>query len=164
MGELFSNELFSKLEKMPDYKTYKKKCRIRVLVALIILAIFGAVGLETTDFSELDVSFIYLAIVFVGVVSSIRVLFVSVFKKPTILLEGTIVDIKEIHRTIHRTINKNERSLTLVSHLYLVSDGEKEYWGQCIVEYNNGREKKHAVGERVLFFSTSPGNGYILTL
>lgn len=155
------DELFLKLKKMPDYKAYKRKCRIRALVALVIIAIFGAIVLETADFSELDdVSFIYLAIVFVGVAISIRALFVSVFKKPTILLEGTITDIKETRRTV----NEEEKLQTRVNHLYLVSDNEKEYWGQCIVEYNNGREKKHAVGERVLFFSTSPGNGYIITL
>lgn len=155
------DELFLKLKRMPDYKAYKKKSRIRALVALVIIVIFGAIVLATADFSELDdVSFIYLAIAFVGAAISIRALLVSVFKKPTLIFEGAITDIKETRRTV----NEEEKLQTRVNHLYLVSDNEKECWGQCIGEYNNGRVKKHALGERVLFFSTSPGNGYIITL
>lgn len=48
------DELFLKLKKMPDYKAYKKKCRIRALVALVIIAIFGAIVLETADFRKIN--------------------------------------------------------------------------------------------------------------
>ncbi len=155
------NELFLKLESMPDYKTYKKESRIRALAALVMMVVFGAIVFPSAGFSELDeVSFIYLAIVFVGAVLSIRALFTSFFKKPKILLEGTISDIKETHTTDR----EGEKLITVVNHLYLVSDNKEEYWGQCIVEYNIGREKKHVLGERVLFFSNGICYGYIITL
>ena len=154
-------DIFFRLKAVPDYKTFKKKSKIRALATLLVFLVFGGVLFATTDINNVDeVSFIYFAITVVGLFISVKLLFSAFFKKPVVLIEGIISDVKETHRTVH----EEDRLQTRVNHLYLVSDGTNEYWGQCIAEYNNGREKKHDIGERVLYFSMGAGNGFIVSL
>lgn len=56
-------EVFNELKKTSEYKQFKKKSRIRSIVALIIIAAFWAIIVVATDFSNIDdASFIYFVV------------------------------------------------------------------------------------------------------
>lgn len=62
-----------------------------------------------------------------------------------------------------RTVNEEECLQNRITHQYGVGYDATRYWADCILDFNQGREKKHKVGEKVYFFSLGNANNYIVT-
>lgn len=152
-------ELFNILKRTSEYKQFKSKSRIRSIVALIIITAFWAIIVATTDFSNIDdVTMIYFGILILATIFLLRYAYRAFLKCPAVIIQGTITDMREKKRTV----NEEERLQSRVSYQYLVHGDSNDYWGDCVYDFIEGRGKKHNIGEAVLFFSMSPGNGYII--
>lgn len=152
-------ELFNILKRTSEYKQFKSKSRIRSIVSLIIITAFWTIIVATTDFSNIDdVTMIYFGILILATIFLLRYAYRAFLKCPTVIIQGTITDMREKKRTV----NEEERLQSRISYQYLVHGDSNDYWGDCIYDFIEGRGKKHNIGEAVLFFSMSPGNGYII--
>lgn len=152
-------ELFNILKRTSEYKQFKSKSRIRSIVSLIIITAFWAIIVATTDFSNIDdVTMIYFGILILATIFLLRYAYRAFLKCPAVIIQGTITDMREKKRTV----NEEERLQSRISYQYLVHGGSNDYWGDCVYDFIEGRGKKHNIGEAVLFFSMSPGNGYII--
>ena len=152
-------ELFNILKRTSEYKQFKSKSRIRSIVSLIIITAFWAIIVATTDFSNIDdVTMIYFGILILATIFLLRYAYRAFLKYPAVIVQGTITDMREKKRTV----NEEERLQSRISYRYLVHGGSNDYWGDCVYDFIEGRGKKHNIGETVLFFSMSPGNGYII--
>ncbi len=156
-----NKDLWEQLRKNQKYKDYKKKSRKRSFFGLIVLAVFWLVMLNANNanVSEGMTTMLFSGLFFATVIM-LYFLFLAFFKKPNLIIIGDIVDVKEVKRTV----NEEERLITRLTHRYLVKDEDSEAWGDCIYDYLNGNEKHHAVGEKVILFSISAGNTYIISL
>lgn len=153
-------ELLNILKKTPEYKQFKRKSQMRSLVALIIIVVFWAIIMFATDFDNIDdVFMLYFGILSMATLFLLRYACRAFFKHPSIIMQGTITDIREKRRTV----NEEDRLQSRVSYQYLVQSDLNDCWGECIYDFIEGRGKKHEIGEAVLFFSMSPGNNYIIT-
>lgn len=154
------NKLLYFLKSTPEYKEFKKKSRIRSIVALLILVVFWVININTTDFNSVDdISMLYFSILVIITILLLKFTYEAFLKQPKIVIEGTISDIKEKRRVA----NDNGIHRTIVTYEYLVCCDMNEYWGKCVYDYIKGRSQKHDIGEQVIFFSMSPGNNYIIT-
>ena len=152
-------ELFNILKRTSEYKQFKSKSRIRSIVSLIIITAFWAIIVATTDFSNIDdVTMIYFGILILATIFLLRYAYRAFLKCPAVIIQGTITDMREKKRTV----NEEERLQSRISYQYLVHGSSNDYWGDCVYDFIEGRGKKHNIGEAVLFFSMSPGNGYII--
>ncbi len=156
-----NKDLWEQLRKNQEYKGYTKKSRKRSFFGLIILAVFWLVMLNANNanVSE-EMTTILFGGLFFATVIMLYFLFLAFFKKPNLIIIGDIVDVKEKKRTV----NEEERLNTRRTHSYLVKGEDSQAWGDCIYDYLNGNEKQHAVGEKVILFSVSAGNTYIISL
>lgn len=152
-------ELFNILKRTSEYKQFKSKSRIRSIVSLIIITAFGTIIVATTDFSNIDdVTMIYFGILILATIFLLRYAYRAFLKCPAVIIQGTITDMREKKRTV----NEEERLQSRISYQYLAHGDSNDYWGDCVYDFIEGRGKKHNIGEAVLFFSMSPGNGYII--
>lgn len=152
-------ELFNILKRTSEYKQFKSKSRIRSIVSLIIITAFWAIIVATTDFSNIDdVTMIYFGILILATIFLLRYAYRAFLKCPAVIIQGTITDMREKKRIV----NEEERLQSRISYQYLVHGDSNDYWGDCVYDFIEGRGKKHNIGEAVLFFSMSPGNGYII--
>ena len=152
-------ELFNILKETSEYKSFKRKSRIRSIVALLIITTFWGIIVLATDFDNIDdASMIYFAILVLATLFLVKYAYGAFFKRPSIVAHGTITDTIEKKRTV----NEEGRLQTRVSYQYLIHCDKNDYWGDCVYDFIEGRGKVHEVGEPVLFFSTSPGNNYII--
>lgn len=152
-------ELFNILKRTSEYKQFKSKSRIRSIVSLIIITAFWTIIVTTTDFSNIDdVTMIYFGILILATIFLLRYAYRAFLKCPAVIIQGTITDMREKKRTV----NEEERLQSRISYQYLVHGDSNDYWGDCVYDFIEGRGKKHNIGEAVLFFSMSPGNGYII--
>lgn len=75
-------------------------------------------------------------------------MFRSVLKKPVCVAEGVIKKAKRV--------SQDDSTKTW----YLISDDTgQEYWGKCVTSCYADGEKKHPIGERVLYFSLGTNFG-----
>ena len=152
-------ELYNILKDTSEYKLFKKKSRVRSIVALFIIAAFWAIVVLATDFNNIDdVSMIYFGLLVLATIFLLKYAYRAFLKKPAIIAQGEIIDIRERKRTV----NKEEKLQTRAAYQYLVHSENNDYWGDCVYDFIDGHGKKHNVGEHVLFFSMSPGNNYIV--
>lgn len=152
-------ELFNILKRTSEYKQFKSKSRIRSIVSLIIITAFWTIIVTTTDFSNIDdVTMIYFGILILATIFLLRYAYRAFLKCPAVIIQGTITDMREKKRTV----NEEERLQSRISYQYLVHGDSNDYWGDYVYDFIEGRGKKHNIGEAVLFFSMSPGNGYII--
>lgn len=156
---LMQTELFNILKRTYEYKQFKSKSRIRSIVSLIVITAFWTIIVATTDFSNIDdVTIIYFVILILATFFLLRYAYRAFLKCPAVIIQGTITDMREKKRTV----NEEERLQSRISYQYLVHGDSNDYWGDCVYDFTEGRGKKHNIGEAVLFFSMSPGNGYII--
>ena len=154
-------DLWEQLKKMPAYKDFKRKSRIRSLVGLIIIAVFWFILLNSNNASISEGKMLFLfGGTFFATLFMLYAVFMYFVKKPEMIIIGDIVDVRENKRTV----NEEERLKTRITHNYLVQGENSQAWGNCIYDYLNGKEKQHTVGEKVILFSVSAGNTYIITL
>ena len=154
-----NGNLMHRLKGLQDYKDFMKKRKMRALGALAVDIVFGGIVCAATDFKNIDdSSMVYLGIFLIATIVILKLFFDSFVKRPSILLEGEIVEIKEETRTV----KEEDRLQTRITHRYKICSEKNEYWGECIVAYNTGREIHHSIGEKVLYFSLGPGNSYIV--
>ena len=152
-------ELYNILKDTSEYKLFKKKSRVRSIVALFIIAVFWAIVVLATDFNNIDdVSMIYFGLLVLATIFLLRYAYRAFLKRPSIIAQGEIIDIRERKRTV----NEEEKLQTRPSYQYLVHSENNDYWGDCVYDFTDGHGKKHNVGEHVIFFSMSPGNNYII--
>lgn len=152
-------ELYNILKDTSEYKLLKKKSRVRSIVALFIIAVFWAIVVLATDFNNIDdVSMIYFGLLVLATIFLLRYAYRAFLKRPSIIAQGEIIDIRERKRTV----NEEEKLQTRASYQYLVHSENNDYWGDCVYDFTDGHGKKHNVGEHVIFFSMSPGNNYII--
>ncbi len=152
-------ELYNILKDTSEYKLFKKKSRVRSIVALFIIAVFWAIVVLATDFNNIDdVSMIYFGLLVLATIFLLRYAYRAFLKRPSIIAQGEIIDIRERKRTV----NEEEKLQTRASYQYLVHSENNDYWGDCVYDFTDGHGKKHNVGEHVIFFSMSPGNNYII--
>lgn len=152
-------KLFNILKRTPEYKQFKSKSQMRSIAALITVAAFWALFVAATDFSNIDdVTIIYFGILILATILLLRYAYRVFFKCPAVIIQGTIIDIKERRQTV----NEGGIYKTRITYQYLVHGDSNDYWGDCVYDFIEGRGKKHNIGETVLFFSMSPGNGYIV--
>ena len=154
-------DLYEQLKEIPEYKDFKKKGRIRSFFSLIIVAVFWFTLLNANNGNMSEgMNVLLFGGVFFATLISLYFIFLYFVKKPNMIIIGDIVDVKEKKRTV----NEEERLNTRRTHSYLVKGEDSQAWGDCIYDYLSGNEKRHAVGERVILFSVSAGNTYIITL
>ncbi len=153
--------LWEQLRIIPEYKDFKKKSRIRSFFGLIMIAVFWFTLLNANyaNVSEGMRTLLFGGLFFATLIS-LYFVFLYFVKKPNMIIIGNIVDVKEKKRTV----NEEERLNTRITHSYLVKGEGSQAWGDCIYDYLSGNERQHAVGERVILFSVSAGNTYIITL
>lgn len=157
--KLMQKDIYNILKNTSEYKLFKKKSKVRSIIALLIIAAFWVIIVLATDFNNIDdVSMIYFGLLILATIFSLRRAYRAFLKKPVIIAQGEIIDIREKKRTV----NEEDKLQTRVSFRYLVHTDDNDYWGDCIYDFTDGRGKKHNVGEHVLFFSMSPGNNYII--
>lgn len=154
-------DLWEQLRKIPEYKDFKKKSRIRSFLGLIMVAVFWFCLLNANNVNVSEGMNVFLfGGVFFATLFSLYSMFLYFVKKPNMIIIGDIVDVKERRRTV----NEEERLKARITHSYLVKGEDSQAWGDCIYDYLNGNEKRHVMGERVILFSVSAGNTYIITL
>lgn len=152
-------ELYNILKETSEYKSFKRKKRIRSIVALLIIASFWGIMVLATDFSNIDdTSMIYFGLLALATLFLVKYAYGAFFKRPSIVAYGTITDTREKKRTV----NEEERLQTRVSYQYLIHCENNDYWGDCVYDFIEGRGRIHNIDEHVLFFSTSPGNNFII--
>lgn len=154
-------DLYQILKRQKEYQEFKQSARKRSSAAMAVLVLMWALLIETTDFSSGAVDNVFMTysvILAGGTVMMLKVVYRAFFRKPGVILVGEIIADQEYSRTVR----ENGHLRIQHSHRYLVSDGEKEYWGECIFAYLTGCGLTHQTGERVLFFSEHAGEGYII--
>lgn len=152
-------KLYDILKDTFEYKLFKKNSRARSVVALFILAAFWAIIVLATDFNNIDdVSVIYFGLLALATIFLLRYAYRAFLKRPAVVAQGEIIDIRERKRTV----NEEGKLQTRATYQYLVRYESNDYWCDCVYDFIEGRGKKHNVGEHVLFFSMSPGNNYII--
>lgn len=157
---LNKKDLLEQLRRIPEYKDFKRKSRIRSFFGLIIIAIFWFALLNANNANvSKGTNVLLFGGVFLATLFSLYSIFLYFVKKPDMIIIGNIVDVKEKRRTV----NEEERLKTRITHSYLVKGEDSQAWGDCIYDYLSGNEKQHAVGERVILFSLSAGNTYIIS-
>lgn len=153
--------VWKRLKNIPEYREFKKKSRVRSFGGLLIAVVFWLVMLNANNenASEEMKTILFGGLFFITMVM-LYFLFLSFIKKPSLIIFGDIVDIKEKKCTV-----KEDGMLkTRLTHLYLVKSENSQEWGECIEDYIKGQERLHAIGERVILFSLSAGNTYIIRL
>ena len=161
---LMEKKLYDILKDTSEYKLFKKNSRVRSIAALFILAAFWAIIVLATDFNNIDdVSVIYFGLLALATIFLLRYAYRAFLKRPAIITQGEIIDIRERKRAVNESNTFGEGSLgTKITCQYLVHTENNDYWSDCVYDFIEGRGKKHNVGEHVLFFSMSPGNNYII--
>lgn len=110
-------ELYNILKNTSEYKLFKKKSRVRSIVALFIIAAFLAIVVLTTDFNNIDdASMIYFGLLVLATIFLLRYAYRAFLKKPAIIAQGEIIDIRERKRTV----NEEEKLQTRAAYQYLV--------------------------------------------
>ncbi len=122
-------DLWEQLRKIPEYKDFKKKSRIRSFFGLIIIAVlwFILLNANNTNVSE-EMNTLLFGGVFFATLISLYFIFLYYVKKPNMIIIGDIVDVKEIKRTV----NEEERLNTRRPYGYLVKGEDSQAWGDCI--------------------------------
>lgn len=150
---------YEKLKKHQKYREFRKKNIIRSLLANGLLCVFWLFILDS-DNSKLSEDMRLLEVGILGLVTFFMLRFlVRALMKPKIVFETTILEIREKKRTV----NEEDRLQDRITHQYGVGSDVVSYWADCIEDFNQGREKKHKVGETVYFFSLGKANNYIIT-
>lgn len=164
MLEVRDEKTYEKLKKHPKYREFRKKNIIRSLLANGLLCVFWLFVLDS-DNLKLSEDMRLLEVGILGLVTFFMLRFlVRALMKPKIVFETTILEIREQKRTVNETsIYGENRSRNIITHQYGVGSDVVSYWADCIEDFNQGREKKHKVGETVYFFSLGNANNYIIT-
>lgn len=158
---MFDETTLNQLKKNSVYKRFRRKSKIRSLVGLIIVVAFWLVMINSNNpNTPQETNTIIYGILFMGSLIIVYMMYTAFVKKPQVVFEAIIVDIREKKRTV----NEEDRLRSRLSHQYCVEKNGEKYWGDCIHDYLNGKEGDHSVGERVIYFSMSAGNSYIIAL
>lgn len=151
---------YTKLNHCTEYQLFKRKSRIRSLIGFLIMGIFSVMLLKDNNSGTSSTIMIVTGICLCGTFLMGYMLIMSL-KKPKEVIDGQIIDIREIKRTGK---DINDYSVTRLTHQYLVSDDQNKAWAECIIDYNHGKEIKHIIGEHVLCFSKNAGEYYIIKI
>jgi uncharacterized membrane protein (DUF485 family) len=144
-------ELYEKLQEMPEYQEFTRKNRFVSAISLLIIAGFLCIAFSTANVS--DATYLgYLAIILLIAYVIIYSAYQNFFGNPKNIMRGEIVQIKtkEVYR------RRQDRMRTSVRTLYLIRGNEGEYWTEAI------DKKSHQVGERVISFIASGRSGYFV--
>lgn len=67
------DDFYNILKETPEYKSFKKHSRIRSIAALLMIAVFWAIIVSTTDFNSIDdVSMMYFGILTIATLLLLR--------------------------------------------------------------------------------------------
>lgn len=154
------NSIYEIIKTRPEYQNYIRKKRFRgVIFVLIAVLLWGIVAFSVIKESQTGAIFTNVIIALLGTAVGIRFALSAFLTRPVFVMEGEITDTKEVKEIT----KKNGKEETSITQKYLVRNGNRERWGECINEFLYGNSLGYNIGEQVYLFSISPKETYIMS-